>query len=361
MVKISILSTLALGATLASAIRINPETHKITTNNVWENEALVSKMFEDFKVTHKKEYSTETEHLERKAIFANNLKVAAEHQKGDPDAKHGVTQFMDLTSKEFQDMMGLVPVDTSMLRKNLASFAGKPEHPRVQADPDTFDWRDQGAVTLVKNQGSCGSCWSFSTTGCLEGVNFLKTGNLTSLSEQELVDCDHQCDPVETEACDAGCNGGLPSNAMQWIIDNKGLATEADYPYRGIDGTCKQSSVTPAVTANNFTIIGEGDEVAVREALLANGPVSIGLNAGYMQTYVAGVSCPWLCNPKALDHGVLIVGYGQHEIAPARLDFQDYWIIKNSWGPTWGNDGYYHLCKDKNNVCGVASMAVTAE
>ncbi|KAJ6739128.1 CYSTEINE PROTEASE RD19C-RELATED [Salix koriyanagi] len=195
--------------------------------------------------------------------------------------------------------------------------------------PEDFDWRDKGAVGPVKNQGSCGSCWSFSATGALEGAHFLATGELVSLSEQQLVDCDHECDPEEPGSCDSGCNGGLMNSAFEYSLKAGGLMREEDYPY------------TDQIAAN----------------LVKNGPLAVAINAVFMQTYIGGVSCPYICS-RRLDHGVLLVGYGSAGYAPVRMKEKPYWIIKNSWGEKWGENGFYKICRGRN-VCGVDSMVST--
>jgi len=292
------------------------------------------------------------EYERRLSIFKDNIEIALRNQKDDPEAVHGITEFMDLTREEFRERMGLRPVDKS------AFLAGAEmgEH-IVQDNPDSYDWRTKGAVTQVKNQGNCGSCWTFSTTGCLEGAHFLKTGNLVQLSEQELVDCDHTCMPDEPQACDAGCNGGLPSNAMTYIQENGGIDSEDSYPYEGFNDKCRADPKNIVAGVKNFTIVPP-DEATMESYLVNYGPLSIGINADWMQTYMGGVSCPYLCNPQRLDHGVLIVGYGKGGFAPARLHGMDYWIIKNSWGPAWGEEGYIRVCRGQGK-CGLNEMVVS--
>ena len=174
------------------------------------------------------------------------------------------------------------------------------------------------------------------------------------------MDCDHTCDPDEPEACDAGCNGGLPANAMDYVIKAGGLDTEKAYPYKAVGGKCmSKTKGPPAGTVSNFSFVSV-DETQIAAALVKKGPLSIGIDAAWMQSYVGGVACPWLCNKERLDHGVLIVGYGAEGFAPARLHREPYWIIKNSWGPGWGVDGYYKICKDKGS-CGLNTMVVAAD
>ncbi|XP_062076853.1 probable cysteine protease RD19B [Humulus lupulus] len=308
--------------------------------------------FSLFKTKFGKSYASQEEHDYRFEVFKANLRRARRHQRLDPSANHGVTRFSDLTPAEFR-----------------RTFLGLRSHLRLPSDantapilptkdlPEDFDWRDRGAVTPVKNQGSCGSCWSFSTTGALEGANFLSTGELVSLSEQQLVDCDHECDPEEKGSCDSGCNGGLMNSAFEYTLKAGGLMKEKDYPYTGTDrGTCKFDKKKIAASVANFSVVSL-DEDQIAANLVKNGPLAVAINAVFMQTYVGGVSCPYICS-KRLDHGVLLVGYGASAYAPSRLKNKPYWIIKNSWGENWGEKGFYKICRGRN-VCGVDSMVST--
>ncbi|KAK4491416.1 hypothetical protein RD792_002162 [Penstemon davidsonii] len=308
--------------------------------------------FAIFKRKFGKVYGTQEEHDYRFTIFKANLHRARRHQKLDPSAVHGVTQFSDLTPREFRKhFLGV----NRKLR--LPSDAHKAPILPTNDLPTGFDWREHGAVTPVKNQGSCGSCWSFSTTGALEGANFLATGNLVSLSEQQLVDCDHECDPEEKGSCDSGCNGGLMNSALEYTLKAGGLMREEDYPYTGTDrGTCKLDKSKIAAKVSNFSVVSL-DEEQIAANLVKNGPLAVAINAVYMQTYMKGVSCPYICS-KRLDHGVLLVGYGDSGYAPIRMKEKPYWIIKNSWGPNWGEEGYYKICRGRN-VCGVDSLVST--
>merc|ERR1712046_209792 len=209
-----------------------------------------------------------------------------------------------------------------------ASTAMSDEPHNTSALPESFDWVAKGAVNDVKNQAQCGSCWAFSTVANIEGVNFLKTQKLVSLSEQELVDCDKKTG-------DQGCQGGLPSNAFKDMIENKiGLETESDYPYTAKNGQCKAQQSSEKVFIKDFVKIST-DEDQIAAALIKYGPLAIGINAGPMQWYHGGVANPWsfLCNPKSLDHGVAIVGFGVDR-------GKKYWTIRNSWGESWGEKGY---------------------
>lgn len=302
-------------------------------------------LFADFLATYKPDYVDDHEEMRnRYNIFKENLKKIHElntHERG--TATYAVTRFSDLTYEEFgEKYLGLKP----SLRNDNDIPMNKGAIPQVEL-PDTFDWRHYNAVTEVKDQGSCGSCWAFSVTGNIEGQWKIKTGNLVSLSEQELVDCDK---------VDDGCNGGLPDNAYRAIEQLGGLETETDYPYEGESDKCsfnKTLSKVQVTGAVNIT----SNETDMAKWLVKNGPISIGINANAMQFYVGGVSHPWkvLCSPKNLDHGVLIVGYGVKDY-PLFHKHLPYWIVKNSWGKSWGEQGYYRVYRG-DGTCGVNQMA----
>ncbi|MQL75738.1 hypothetical protein Taro_008126, partial [Colocasia esculenta] len=316
--------------------------------------------FAGFLRMYGKSYATPEEHSYRFSVFKANLRRARRHQLLDPTAVHGVTQFSDLTPEEFErGYLGLHRRRPPMFSKRTAGVGSAHEAPILPTEdlPADFDWRDHGAVTSVKNQGTCGSCWSFSTSGALEGAHFLSTGKLESLSEQQLVDCDHECDPSEPGACDSGCGGGLMTTAFQYLLKAGGLQRESDYPYTGTDrGECKFDKSKIAASVSNFSVVSI-DENQIAANLVKHGPLAVGINAVFMQTYIGGVSCPYICG-RHLDHGVLLVGYGSAGYAPIRLKDKPYWVIKNSWGETWGEKGYYKICRGRN-VCGVDSMVST--
>ena len=221
--------------------------------------------------------------------------------------------------------------------------------------PESIDWVKNGAVTPVKNQGQCGSCWSFSTTGALEGAYYIKNGVLDSFSEQQLVDCDTR----KNGGKDMGCNGGLMDNAFSWIEKNGGLCTEEDYAYTSgttkTAGTCDTScTVVSGSEIISYTDVKANSDNDMMSAL-AQQPVSIAIQADQkdFQLYNSGVFTG-SCGTK-LDHGVLVVGYGS-------LDGEDYYRVKNSWGTTWGDNGYIYLGRgDKfNNGSGQCGMLMQA-
>uniref|UniRef100_A0A7N9CM72 Cathepsin F n=1 Tax=Macaca fascicularis TaxID=9541 RepID=A0A7N9CM72_MACFA len=210
--------------------------------------------------------------------------------------------------------------------------------------PPEWDWRSKGAVTKVKDQGMCGSCWAFSVTGNVEGQWFLNQGTLLSLSEQELLDCDKM---------DKACMGGLPSNAYSAIKNLGGLETEDDYSYRGHMQACNFSAEKAKVYINDSVELSQNEQ-KLAAWLAKKGPISVAINAFGMQFYRHGISRPLrpLCSPWLIDHAVLLVGYGNRSDIP-------FWAIKNSWGTDWGEKGYYYLHRG-SGACGVNTMASSA-
>ncbi|GAB6033787.1 hypothetical protein CHUAL_013955 [Chamberlinius hualienensis] len=303
-------------------------------------------MFKKFTTTYNKKYVNRREYIKRFGIFLDNMKKVNKLQETERGtAVYGATQFADLTAEEFRRYhLGLNPaMKASNRRAKLA------ETPSVEL-PSSFDWRDHNAVTPVKNQGMCGSCWAFSVTGNVEGQWAVKHSSLLSFSEQELVDCDK---------IDQGCNGGYMTNAYEQIMSLGGLESETDYPYKGVGDKCKLSPSKVEVTLSSYVNISQ-NETEMAQWLSVNGPISIGINANAMQFYFGGVSHPWkfLCNPQSIDHGVLIVGYGASSY-PLFNKSLPYWIVKNSWGDSWGEKGYYRVYRG-DGTCGVNLMASSA-
>lgn len=263
---------------------------------------------------------------------------------------YGITQFSDMEPDEFRKshlMPKMSPAEHQLKFASAAQWSYKNA-------PESFDWRDHGAVTPVKDQGSCGSCWTFSTTGNIEGQWYLATGKLVSLSEQNLVDCDHNCDADGN--CDLGCDGGYMWNAYKYIISAGGIDTEESYPYEALADKCRFSNKTIGAVITNWTMLST-DEEQLAAYLAENGPVSVALNANYLQYYNGGISDPSDCSPDALDHAVLLVGFGVDQ-QPGQAK-KKYWIVKNSWSTGWGENGYFRIARGKN-ACGIASVPQTA-
>ena len=283
---------------------------------------------------------------ERKSAFAafseNDAKVQDYNSRG-LSYTLGHNEFSDMTSEEFNSIyIGSFNNNPNLQReRNYDMSLADPE--RIAAAPESIDWTTKDAVTGVKNQGQCGSCWAFSTVMGIEGALAVEHSELTSLSEQDLVSCDHNGDQ--------GCNGGLMDQAFAWVEQN-GLCTEKAYPYTsgtGVTGNCKLEC-TPYVKITNFTDVPPHDEDALKVAV-AQQPVSVAIEAdkSVFQLYKSGVLKADSCGTQ-LDHGVGIVGYGKSE------DGFDYWKVKNSWGTTWGDEGYILLARGQNE-CGISQQA----
>jgi len=309
--------------------------------------------FQEFISKYNKSYSA-AEHDRRYLVFQKNLKRIDQLNKQRPKTQFGITKFADLSPEEFKSMyLSSVPMSVSDPSWPVAELSSKRD---IQALPDTWDWRTQGAVTPVKNQGACGSCWAFSAVGNMEGQWFLAGHTLIGLSEQNLVDCDHHCyEYLNESTCDAGCEGGLMANAFMYVIGNGGIDTEDSYPYEGTDDSCNFTTKNIGAKMRNYTMIAQ-DEDQIAAYLVKNGPVSIAADAVMWQFYVGGVfEDPW-CGDN-LDHGILIVGYN-HEIDIFGQEIE-YWIIKNSWGPDFGYDGYIYLERGSDE-CGMNLYACSA-
>ena len=293
--------------------------------------------------TYGKSYESDDEELRRNTIWQSNKKFIETHNanKDEIGFELGMNEFGDLENHEIVAIFnGYMHKLKSNSSRNTFTY-----NPNIEPAA-SVDWREKGAVTGVKNQGQCGSCWSFSTTGSLEGQHFLKNGELVSLSEQNLVDC-------STSFGNHGCKGGLMDNAFRYIKANGGIDTEASYPYQAHDEVCRFKESNVGATDDGYVDIPRGDEKALTQAIQTVGPISIAIDASKstFHYYKKGVYYDRTCSSSRLDHGVLAVGYGTEEL------FKEYYIVKNSWGPIWGMEGYVLMSRNRENNCGIATQA----
>jgi len=295
--------------------------------------------FENFKTTYGKIY-LEAEENHRYNVFKDNLDFVNSWDAKARGFTVAINKFADLSSKEFASLYNGLHIEVT-------DYQPVPRDTiRTGVTGDIVNWVNKGAVTGVKNQGQCGSCWSFSATGSMEGSNFLSTGTLTSLSEQNLIDC-------STSQGNQGCNGGLMDQAFQYVISNGGLDTEDSYPYTATGpNTCQYDASNSAETLTNYQDVSQGDEGALETAANQQ-PVSVAIDASQnsFQMYSGGVYYEPACSSTSLDHGVLVVGYGTDDSG------NDYWLVKNSWGTDWGMSGYIQMSRNRNNNCGIATSA----
>jgi len=316
---------------------------------------LVQEQWTSYKLTHRKQYGSDTEEKFRMKIYMDNMhKIAVHNQKyelGLVSYKLSPNKYADMLHHEFIHTLNGFNRTKRLLGENMIEdkngYDGLTYMPPSNVElPKSVDWRTKGAVTPVKDQGHCGSCWSFSATGSLEGQHYRRTGKLVSLSEQNLIDC-------SAKYGNNGCNGGLMDNAFKYIKDNHGLDTEKSYPYEAEDDKCRYNPKNSGATDRGFTDVESGNEDDLKSAIATVGPVSVAIDASHesFQFYSTGVYDEPQCDSQNLDHGVLAVGYGTTD------DGVDYWIVKNSWGTSWGDKGYILMSRNKDNQCGIASSA----
>jgi len=306
--------------------------------------------FVDFMHTHQKTYSHD-DFAHRFAVFKANCDKIDAHNAKNLSWTMGVNKFADLTGDEFDSLYkGLKVPKLRVVRSKVLS---------TENLADSVDWVAKGAVTDVKDQGQCGSCWSFSSTGSMEGLYFLNTGSLNGVdpdgtgdwtkegfSEQSLVDCSGSYG-------NQGCDGGLMDDAFQYVAAN-GIDLEANYPYTAEDGTCSMSGQTFLKGISYSDVTPDSEDQL--KAAVAQQPVSVAIEAdqSVFQLYTSGVINDASCGTQ-LDHGVLAVGYG-HDSASGL----DYWKVKNSWSATWGMDGYVLIARGSGSgnpgMCGIASL-----
>ena len=301
----------------------------------WKEFALWQKRFN-------KVYETDTDVDTRFQVFKTNLLSIIEHNAvNTQNFTLSVNQFSDLTPEEFKTLY-VRGLKTSV-SATVGSYGCKTYTSTASSAPASLDWRQKGAVTSVKDQGQCGSCWTFSSTGASEGAWAISTGKLIDLSEQQLVDC-----ATGVAYGSHGCNGGQMEGADKYLIAN-GQCSLASYPYTAKDGKCQPCSAVARFTS--CSDVKPNDQVSLKGAVTM-GPVSVALSADsrYFQSYSGGILDATACYTE-LNHGVLITGYGTD-------NGKKYWTVKNSWGTTWGEQGYVRILRSESTndagICGIA-------
>ena len=318
--------------------------------------------FFEWKSRYGKEYSSLDDEINRFNIWSSASEKVDLHNNNHYPWTLNMNQFSDLTPSEFKsEKNGLLTTGQTVSRTSLVRIN--------PCDlPSSVDWRKKNVVNPVKNQAQCGSCWAFSAIAALETQHALKTGNLTSFSEQDLVDCVKNVDTGNGECCD-GCEGGLMNAAYQYIIDSQHGKDdlESSYKYTALDGTeCDFKTDGPGVgNVKSIHTLPAGDQLSLQKAVAEVGVIAVGVCANEdWQLYSGGVYVPdpqtgCSSDPADLDHGVAVVGYNTDKFPDkdGNLVVHNYWIVRNSWDVDWGIGGYMYLSRDVNNACGIANFA----
>ena len=301
-------------------------------------ESYIVQLFAQWTHKHGKVYASNDEKIYRILVFRENVLKIQKHNSLKKSYSLAINQFADLTAEEFK-------AKYVSLKKPSTSHVLNLSYLNTDNVPESVDWRQQGVVGPVYDQSQCGSCWAFSAVAALESLNAKSTGVFTRLSEQELVDCSG---PQGNE----GCHGGLIDYAFEYVKEN-GIETEAQYPYKGRDQKCNAQKGAAFFRINGYVDVPPNDNSQL-EAAVAQGVVSVAIEADteVFQFYESGIIDDEACGTE-LDHGVAVVGYGVEK-------GRSFWIVKNSWGGSWGDKGYVKILKDNGpseGVCGIALAA----
>ncbi|ELR20475.1 cathepsin L, putative [Acanthamoeba castellanii str. Neff] len=316
-----------------------------------EHDTPLRHQFTDWVVAHNKTY-VNPELAHRWNVWRENYRFIEEHNRQNHSYSLGMNQFGDLTFDDYKALytVTMPPFNASDFddvyatpTEANATEAAANSSGLARRHPVSLDWRIWGAVQAVKNQGSCGSCYAFSAIGALETAHWRKHNTLPDLSEQHIVDCTR-------EYGNGGCSGGWMHTAFKWLQEKGGAVSQADYPYTNRVGTCQHASKPKATYLAKYVRIGAGNEQQLLDAVATVGTVSVAINAGTQQFsyYSGGILDVANCGNRPT-HAVLLVGYGTE-------NGKDFWILKNSWGTSWGEKGFFRLARGKN-MCGIADWA----
>ena len=296
-------------------------------------------VWKQWKSDNEKIYNTRAEEASRFKTFVESAKTVQVHNlrysMGLETYTMGLNQFADMTNEEYKASM-LTPIevveDESRVNDDLQTS--------TEGLPSSVDWVNDGVVTHVKNQGQCGSCWSFAGTGALEGQYALKYKNLLSFSEQQQVDCNTYC---------YGCNGGWAAQAFHYW-EKTASNLESAYPYQAHQYSCRTQGKQGYAKVSTYYKTKSKSESALQTAVANVGPIAIAIDASHesFQRYSGGIYYESACSQTSLDHAVLAVGYGSNSQG-------EYWLVKNSWGTSWGDNGYIYMSRNRNNNCGVST------
>nr|XP_054922434.1 procathepsin L-like isoform X2 [Dermacentor andersoni] len=315
------------------------------------DQEFIEEQWESFTSTHGKLYQSKEEEQKRLLIFASNLELIKEHNQrydeGNVSFKLAMNRFGDMLSSELAQVVTFTPERRSNLE--VLACPEEPIHLNASELPDEVDWRKEGAVTPVPDQGSCFSSYAFSATGAVESHHFIKTGQLVDLSEQNLIDCSQDFGNL-------GCEGGRADQAFEYIIQNKGIDLEELYPYASKTMPCAFDKGAVGATISGFRTVPQSSEEQLQAVVATVGPVAVAVDATHDDffQYDQGIYTNPFCSTSDVNYGLLIVGYGT-------VNGIDYWICKNSMGPDWGEHGYIRMARNKGNQCGIATLATYPE